>query len=256
MPFDRHLLVRLFGFRGAFLHGDPMVWDRWRFLRRFLPLTRNGETLLDAGCGSGAFTLGAGIRGYAVTGLSWDEVNQGTAQTRAGILKLPDAQFPICDLRQLNQRAAFRERFDVVVNCENIEHILDDRKLMHDLAACLKPGGYALMTAPYRYYHPLAPADSGPFLQVEDGGHVRRGYSQTMFAELATDAGLVVERFDSCSGPISQLLSSIGRRLGMLGWLLMLPFRPLQPLDRALMRLFNLHGYSICMVAYKPRFAR
>lgn len=46
---DRNFLVRLFGFRGAFLHNDPMVADRWRFLQRHLPITTNGERFPDAG---------------------------------------------------------------------------------------------------------------------------------------------------------------------------------------------------------------
>ena len=47
------LLIRLFGYRAAFIHGDLTLWDRWSFVRRHLPRTGNGETVFDVGCGSG-----------------------------------------------------------------------------------------------------------------------------------------------------------------------------------------------------------
>ncbi|MCP5109083.1 MAG: hypothetical protein GY950_37220, partial [bacterium] len=28
-----------------------------------------------------------------------------------------------------------------MINCENIEHLMDDLKLMKDISGCLKPGG-------------------------------------------------------------------------------------------------------------------
>ncbi|MBN8806897.1 MAG: methyltransferase domain-containing protein [Sphingomonas sp.] len=254
MRFDRHLLVRLFGFRGAFLHGDTLVADRWRFLRRHLPLTRNGETLLDVGCGSGLFTIGAAKRGYQATGLSWDERNQQTAQTRAQICGVPGTSFPIQDLRDLDRRDDLKERFDVVLNCENIEHILNDDKLMRDIAGCLKPGGRLLFTSPFYYYHALSSADYGPFSTEEDGGHVRRGYTIGMLRELCDLSGLMIEEVTTCSGFFSQQVCKVHRLFLGAGWLAIIPLRWMPRLfDSVLMR-FGLRGYSICMVAYKPRF--
>jgi 2-polyprenyl-3-methyl-5-hydroxy-6-metoxy-1,4-benzoquinol methylase len=69
---DKSLLVRIFGFRATVIHGDLLVLDRWLWLKKRLPFTRNGEKLIDVGCGSGAFTIGAALRGYQAIGLSWD----------------------------------------------------------------------------------------------------------------------------------------------------------------------------------------
>lgn len=253
MRLDRHLLVRLYGFRGAFLHGDTFVADRWRFLRRHLPLTRNGETLLDVGCGSGLFTIGAAKRGYRSTGLSWDERNQRTAQTRAEICHVTRITFPIQDLRDLEQRKDFKEQFDVILNCENIEHILDDAKLMRDMADCLKPGGRLLFTAPYYYYHALSSGDYGPFSTVEDGGHVRRGYTIGMLRELCDDSGLIIEKVTTCSGFFSQQVCKVHRLFRRYGWLAIIPLRFLPRLLDPLLAAAGVRGYSICMVAYKPR---
>lgn len=255
MKFDRHILVRLFGIRGALLHGDPMVADRWRFLKKRLPRTRGGEHLLDVGCGSAAFTIGAAKRGYRAVGLSWDKVNQKTANDRAAICAVSGTDFPIQDVRRLNERPELEGRFDVVVNFENIEHIINDQKLMRDIANVLKPGERLLMTSPNFYYRPLSKNDTGPFLPVEDGGHVRRGYTSAMLQELCDDSGLIIEEITSCSGLFSQKITQLDRVFGWAGMVIGMPLRILPPLlDPLISRLTRYPNYSICMVAYKPRF--
>lgn len=253
---DRSGLVKLFGYRAAFLHGDTLMLDRWRWATARLPETRNGEQLLDAGCGTGAFTIGAAKRGYRATGLSWDERNQRVATERAAIAGVPEVAFPIGDVRRLDEHAELRGRFDVVLSFENIEHVLDDAKLMRDLAECLKPGGWLLLTTPNHYYRAFDPRDRGPFSREEDGWHVRRGYTGEMLRELAAAAGLRVEEVSSCSGWFSQQVTRLMRRRGLAGWAATLPLRVLPGLfDRAIRRLTGWPDYSICMVALKPRLA-
>lgn len=255
--FDRSLLVRLFGFRATFLHGDPLMLDRWNFVTRFVPRTGNGEKLFDVGCGTGAFSLGAASRGYDVVGLSWDERNQGVAQHRAAICGLGNVRFPIGDARVLDQKGEYVGQFDYVLSLENIEHILDDAKLMRDLAACLKPGGWLVLSAPNHNYKAITPEDDGPFEVEERGWHVRRGYTPQMLHELAEHAGLRVEDISSCSGFLGQKMSWLMRKGGKLGWLVVLPLRVLPPLlDPLIRKLTGYRDFSVTMVAYKPRFAR
>jgi hypothetical protein len=58
---DRSTLVRLLGFLATLIHGSPLTLDRWMLLKQWLP--KNGENLIDVGCRSGAFTIGAARRG-------------------------------------------------------------------------------------------------------------------------------------------------------------------------------------------------
>jgi SAM-dependent methyltransferase len=255
------LLVRVLGFPATLIHGDTLVVDRWNWLKARLPRTRNGERLIDIGCGSGAFSIGAARRGYKALGLSWDEANQAKARERAALAKAPSAGFDVLDVRRLASRPDLTDAFEVAICCENIEHILDDRKLMIDIAACLKPGGRLLLTAPNYHYRSMTPSDDGPFPTEETGWHVRRGYSVGMLRELCDEAGLIVEEVSSCSGFFSQkvttLLRLIERANPILAWGLTLPLRILPLLLDGLVRgLFRWPDYSICLQAYKPRYAQ
>ncbi len=256
---NNSLLVKFFGFPATLIHGDCLVLDRWLWLRKYLPKTRNGETLLDVGCGSGAFTIGAATRGYFSLGLSWDERNQLVAQERAALCQALTAHFSIQDVRELGVRQDLMSRYDVVLSCENIEHIIDDFKLMNSMAQCLKPGGRLLLTTPYHYYRAIAPEDNGPFCAEETGWHVRRGYSSSMLKELVDRSGLIVEEISYCSGFLSQKITAFQRRLikvhPLLGWFAILPLRPLPIVfDSLIGKLFKWPYSSICLVAYKPRY--
>lgn len=260
------LLIRLIGWRGALHHGNTTVLDRWRHLKRRLPPTLAGsQRLLEVGCGTGGFTMGAASRGYDATGLSWDERNQAVAKRRASLAGVTDIDFPIGDARRLGEYRDLVEAFDVVVCFEVVEHILDDRKLFRDLYGCLKPGGRLLLTTPNFLYHTTA-KDIGPFRQVEDGGHVRRGYSPAMLCELCAESGFEIEEITYVSFFFSQLVTRFQTWLGLFTsvhpevlWLISLPLRPIPPLldgwlGRWICRMLGWPGYSIALTAYKRRF--
>ena len=252
------LLVRLFGWRATLFHGDPLVYDRWRWINRRLRKTHNDERLLDVGCGSGAFTIGTAKRGYNSLGLSWDERNQGIGEKRAGISGAVKAKFEICDVRKLASHEHLAGQFHVVLCTENIEHIIDDFALMDAMSNCLKPGGRLLLTSPYIRRVPQSPMDFGPFPDFEDGRHVRCGYNRSMLIEMCDHAGLKVEEISFISGPISQLGAWLLWKFGyihpLVGWLVILPLRPLAPLfDPLLTKLFGFTPFCIGLEAYKAR---
>lgn len=233
--------------------------DRWKWLRGRLPLTRKDEGLLDVGCGSGGFTIGAAIRGYRSTGISWDERNQRVAEERAIIINAVGTSFDVVEVRQAGECPQYFDKFDVVICFECIEHILDDRKLLVDMGRCLRPGGRLLLTTPYLYCPPIGRQCVGPFSKTEDGSHVRRGYTHEMLVELCNQANLTVESSTYCSGFMSQQVTKLLRRLSsfnpVVAWVLTVPFRLLPPvLDPILSCLTKWPQSSICLEAYKGRF--
>jgi SAM-dependent methyltransferase len=259
---DSSFLVRLFGFPATLLHGDTLVLDRWRWLSRRLPLTANGESLLDVGCGTGAFTIGAARLGYQATGVSWDERNQRVAETRALACKAADARFVTGDVRQLDNMPELQDDYDVIICLECVEHVINDEKLFRDMAARLKPGGRLLLTTPNYYYHPISQSDRGPFLTEETGWHVRRGYTPPMLQELCERTGLVCHEVTYCGGYLSQKMTKVWRTSGFMPggsgvrWVLTLPLRVVPAIlpDSRFTQLINWPFFSICLEAYRPRF--
>ncbi|MGA1296931.1 MAG: hypothetical protein ACO3X1_16615, partial [Burkholderiaceae bacterium] len=167
--------------------------------------------------------------------------------------------FEVFDARKLHLYP--RAGFSVILNCENIEHIIDDEKLMNDMADKLLPGGLLLLTSPNFFYRAITKSDNGPFCKQETGWHVRRGYTTSMLTELCERSGLRVNEVSFVSGYFSQKITGLIRllnpRLGVpLTWLITIPLRALPLLfDKAIRGLSEFPDYSICLVAQKPRFA-
>ena len=258
---DRSSLVRVFGFPAALIHFDTLVLDRWLWLKKRLPRTRNSERLIDIGAGAGAFTIGATRRGYSALGLSWDAENQGLAAERARLCDASNVVFELLDIRQLGDRKDLFESFEVAICLETVEHILDDRKLLSDIGRMLVPGGFLLLTTPNYFYRAITPGDDGPFLREETGWHVRRGYTPSMLLELCAASGFMVPEISYCSGFFSQKITWLIRNLTtlhwLLAWLVVLPLRIVPPLlDPLARRISGWPDYSICLVAQKARFRR
>lgn len=230
--------------------------DRWLWLRERLPRADNSKRLIDIGCGSGAFTIGAARRGYRALGLTWNKREQSVAAERARMCKAPSAEFQIQDIRELHQREDLTDRFDVAICCEAIEHIIDDNKLMRDIARCLKPGGRLLLTTPNFDLKPIDPNHAGPFPIVEDGGHVRKGYMPDDLHRLCRQAELSVGGISYCTGFLSQTIIRLyfgAKRIHpLLAWSVIHPFRIFPPLlDDWLTKLMRYPHYSICLEAHK-----
>jgi hypothetical protein len=95
----------------------------------------------------------------------------------------------------------------------------------------------------------------GPFLLIEDGRHVRRGYTRASLVHLCAQTGFLIEEFSTCSGFFSQQITTLLRFIQpySLSWVLTFPLRILPlALDRIVARLSGWTDYSICLVAYKP----
>jgi hypothetical protein len=136
---------------------------------------------------------------------------------------------------------------------ECIEHIKDDAKLIADLADRLEPGGTLLLTAPYGRHRPLW---GETFSNVEDGGHVRFGYTHEEIGALFARSGLEIVAEEFVSGLVSQVLASLQFGLvpihAHLAWAVTFPLRAFHPLDAPLTRLMHYPRLSIAVVGCKP----
>ena len=254
----RNQLIKVIGFTATLIQGDTLVIDRWNWLKKHLVKLPKGK-LIDIGCGSGAFSFGAGKLGFDALGLSWDKANQDKATERARILKLENkVHFEIMDVRFLDEKKEYVGQYDVAICTENIEHIINDQKLMADMANALKPGGLLLLTTPNYNYIPMGIGDSKKSVSpVEDGGHVRIGYTPEDCKRLCAATGYEVLSISYCSGFLSQKVTAFQRILTKLfgypaGWIIIFPFRLLPLLfDKIISAVFKWPGYSICLAAKK-----
>ncbi|MHB8382862.1 MAG: class I SAM-dependent methyltransferase [Candidatus Binataceae bacterium] len=243
-------LLRLLGWRAMFIQGDPMVYDRLRWLRRHL---RPGPLrTLDAGCGNGAFTLYAARIGNDAVGISFDTVNNRKAAARATMLGLSGARFVQGDLRQLDSMRAELGSFDQVICLETIEHIMDDHKLARDLCAMLKPGGRLFLSAPNSKCPPMR---GDKISAVENGDHVRWGYTHEEMRAILANAGLATVAEEYCSGLVSQKIGNLERSISalapLIGWAATFPLRALQLVDRTVTDALGALYLSIAVVAEK-----
>jgi len=211
--------------------------------------------MLDAGCGNGAFALWGAARGNDVLGLSDTAEDLQKARSRALLLSLQQVRFEEYDLRRLSHDGARIGEFNVVLCLEVIEHVLDDVGLLRGLAAQLHPGGLLFLSTPSHDHKPLF-GERAHLSSVEDGRHVRWGYSKEQLAGVLVAAGLEPVEFIHFGGYLTQRLCGAIWRLQRislpLAWGLTLPLRAVTLIDDVLTARLGIAFMSLGAVARKP----
>lgn len=248
-------LLKIFGYLPTIFFGDSAVFDRWMWLRH--NLKAGPLRTMDAGCGSGAFAFYAAKCGNEVIGISFDERNNIAATERARILGLKNTKFITFNLNDLAMRANELGKFDQIICFETIEHIIADRKLIHNFSNLLKPGGRLLLTAPYLHYNAhLLGDDKTPLSTHEDGGHVRLGYTHEGLEVMLRESGMIVVKKDYISGVVSQYIIVAIRILSgiipaKIAWAITLPLRILVLFDGLVTWVLRHPYLSVGVVAQK-----
>ncbi|MEX2193686.1 MAG: cyclopropane-fatty-acyl-phospholipid synthase family protein [Thermoleophilaceae bacterium] len=121
---------------------------------------REGERVLDVGCGWGSFPVhAAGRHGVEVVGITLSERQAELARRRAADAGLADrVQIRVADYRELAG-----ERFDAIASIGMVEHVGSARidEYARTLAGLLEPGGRLLNHGIARLRH--TDAEAGPF---------------------------------------------------------------------------------------------
>lgn len=138
-------------------------------LKRLVP-----GTTLDAGCGTGEYSLFLARNGHKVIGMDPSSLAVNTLRRKAGTDLEIDAQ--INTIEQFNDS----REFDSIVSVEVIEHIQFDQAAIGKLHSLLKKGGILVVSAP---------ALSFLFGEADRvSGHFRR-YSYYAFRRMLVRAG-------------------------------------------------------------------
>ena len=105
---------------------------------RHLPKAKEGERLLDLGCGNGEFLLRARSAGWSVVGVDFD------------IKAVEVARYRNLDVRLggVDELLATNEQFDVITLAHVIEHVHHPVEMLQACYKLLKPGGFLWLETP------------------------------------------------------------------------------------------------------------
>ncbi len=142
---------------------------------------------LDAGCGRGLYTRILLGRANKVSALDYSENSINALKRRLGHLSQLSLQVGSADNLPFGS-----QQFDLVVHCEVLEHIEDDKKVLSEIFRVLHPRGKLIISVP------VPPA---PF---HDSEHVREGYTLEQISQLLKNSGFEILCYQYCMFNISK----------------------------------------------------
>jgi SAM-dependent methyltransferase len=167
------------------------AYIRTLYLKRFVRNIAFSHAL-DAGCGTGLFTLFLAGRfpeaRFAGYDLSPDDLDQGRAEARQK--GLGNVSFEVQDLMSL----AENEKFDFIFSIDCLEHIPGNQKVMANLVRALVPGGVLYVAMPcekiHRFLFPKRYFEK--YIQWASGEHIGDQYTCDELVAIFRSLGLTI----------------------------------------------------------------
>ncbi|MGH8061237.1 MAG: class I SAM-dependent methyltransferase [Pseudoxanthomonas sp.] len=146
------------------------------------------DVVLDLGCGDGGSLLFCARRGAAVIGIDIDSDAVEAMKARLEGTPAKSMQFHVggADPLPLKDESVTR-----VICTEVLEHVDDPAAVMKELVRVGKPGARYLITVPDALQETLQ-KEVAPDVYFQKPNHIRI-FEREQFAQLVSDAGLVVE---------------------------------------------------------------
>lgn len=155
---------------------------------------KNGDLVLDAGCGFGRHSLEFANRGANVFSMDMDmESCRKTRYILSELLKKNDASSNVRylvhsgDALQLPYRDA---TFDRIICSEVMEHVVNDFQACKDLTRVLKPNGTIAITVPTIFSETIYDLLTNEYF-ASPGGHIRK-YRPKELASIMKGCGLEI----------------------------------------------------------------
>lgn len=118
---------------------------RWHNLRKLVKKYVIGESILDAGCGTGHTTLELLNEGYEVTAI---DLSQELVDFTQRIIKENNYKGDVRVLDLTNAKVLGENKFDTIVCLDVLEHIRDDELALNNLYYILKKDGHLIVSVP------------------------------------------------------------------------------------------------------------
>jgi ubiquinone/menaquinone biosynthesis C-methylase UbiE len=132
------------------LESDPEHLDEsspwYKLVLEFL-LSVQGKRILEVACGRGGFSRLLASKGAVVCGADFSESAIKIAKEK--LLRYPDLADRVTYMQADAQNLPLdQESFDIVISCETIEHVPDQRAAVREMYRVCKPGGMLYLTTP------------------------------------------------------------------------------------------------------------
>ena len=213
-----NIFLKLFG---VIFNGNCAVYDRYVWLRKNLIFPHDEAKFLDIGCGNGwslflarKKSINNNIKYKKILGLSNSIEDISKIKKREKLIFKNSTSEPMIEVMAedaKNLDKIFNEKFDVIINTENIEHIIDDNKLLKDISNLLNKNGLLYFSTPNILYKELYEDEVIKKEPIEDGGHVVRGYSLPQITKMLKENDLDIISTSFVTGPLSIRLYSLQR---------------------------------------------
>lgn len=153
---------------------------------------RPGDTLLDLGCGAGRHTFEALRLGAHAVAVDLEDAALKDVRALGATMisqgETPSSATVGCSCANALRLPFAEGTFDRIIASEVLEHIVDDRRAIGEIARVLRPGGTIAVTVPRRWPERLCWAISNEY-HSNAGGHVRI-YRASELAERFQSVGL------------------------------------------------------------------
>lgn len=196
-------------------NGDCTVYDRYKWLSRYLPPTNDKHNLLDIGCGNGTSLFLASEKGYKSMGITWSQVDKNKIYEKIKLINpINNIDVLVQDVRELNYQKL--PTFNIITCTETIEHIIDEKKLIKNISNLLVDKGLLFLTTPNLFFKFKDKDEDGPFTKdFEDGNHVVRGYTFAYLEKILKKNKMVIVKRHYITGPLSKFLLKISRKINL-----------------------------------------
>lgn len=186
------------------LLGVPIVGLRIRIRRLQQILPDRASRILDAGCGRGVITrfLSGRYPNASIDAVDADPVAQTANREISEKAGFGNCNFVDGDLTEYSKP----DGYDLIVSVDNLEHVLDDRKVLQNFYESLETSGVLVVHVPHFYRR-------WPVLAWEQNfdvpGHVRPGYHIAQLVERVKQAGFEVNERGFSYGFLENLTNNI-----------------------------------------------
>jgi 2-polyprenyl-3-methyl-5-hydroxy-6-metoxy-1,4-benzoquinol methylase len=193
-----HYLFRYAGYPYMRVTRDDASFERIRYLLQFLRTQNQPLRLLDAGCSGGVafFMIEHEAPGLLAEYVGAD-FNAARLYGRYAHFKTPHQFFDTNLDDDWNHG-----QFDVVWCSECLEHIMDDGGVFKKLRRSVKPGGYIVVSMPSESFRKKLGKELPELLEVspiQNGGHVRLGYTPESLRQMAQGTGAELVCIDAAT---------------------------------------------------------